>query len=218
MWHVDLEAAPPPVGTSWLESASPAKPSTTLCAQVAFLVMPSPVTSMMLCGIVQIRGTSAALLPVKFNMLVCSSVRTSCPLTAFDVLTSHYDIFVQEYHTLLAALRQHDAIFCHWSRLPGRKERPLTTCFVSDFAPSGFLFLNLLSSTNIIFDPLFLFRLKFVFVPYSLLFCLVSQYDGGFILDYHVNSPPAGSAGNHQYSDLTTRFGGFDFSLFGGTI
>ena len=121
-WHVDLEAAPPPAGTSWLESASPAKPSTTLYAQVDFLVMPSPVTSMMLCGIVQIRGTNAALLPVKFNMLDCSSVRTSSLLMAFDVLTFHYDLFVQEYHILLAALRQHVAIFCHWSPLPRRKE------------------------------------------------------------------------------------------------
>ena len=129
MWHVDLEAAPPPAGTSWLESASPAKPSTTLCTQVAFHVMPSPVTSTMLCGIVQIRGTSVALLPVKFNMLACSSVRTNCPLMVFDVLTFHYDIFVREYHTILAALRQHVAIFCRWSRLPRRKERLLTTWF-----------------------------------------------------------------------------------------
>ena len=118
MWHVDLEAAPPPAGTSWLESASPAKPSTTLCAQVAFLVMPSPVTSMMLCGIVQIRGTSAALLPAKFNMLVCSSVRTNCPLTAFDDLTFHYDLLAQLYFALPAALRQYVAIFCHRSLLP----------------------------------------------------------------------------------------------------
>ena len=212
MWHVDLEAAPPPAGTSWLESASPAKPSTTLCAQVAFLVMPSPVTSMMLCGIVQIRGTSVALLPVKFNMLV-SSARTNCPLTAFDVLTFHYDIFVHEYHTLLAALRQHvatGAVFL--------EEKNARLPLVSDFVPSGFLFLNLLSSTNIIYDPLVLFRLKFVLVPYSLLFYLVSQYDGGFILDYYGNSPPTGSAGDHQHADLPAHFGGFDFSFLGGTI
>ena len=72
----------------------------------------------MLCGIGLTIGTSAALLPVRFNMLDCSSVRMSSLLMAFDVLTFHYDFFGQEYHYLLAALRQHVAIFCQWSSLP----------------------------------------------------------------------------------------------------
>ena len=89
-------------------------------------MMPSPVTSTMLCGIGLTIGTSVALLPVKFNMLDCSSVRTSSLLMAFDVLTFHYDFFVQEYHNLLAALRQHVAIFCQWSPLPRKKRTEKT--------------------------------------------------------------------------------------------
>ena len=85
------------------------------------LVIPSPATSTMLCGIGLTRGTSVALLPVKFNMLDCSFGQMSSPLMAFDVLIFLYDYLIPMYYILLAALRQLVAIFCHWSSLPTEK-------------------------------------------------------------------------------------------------
>ena len=124
-WHAYLEAARPPADTSWLESASPASFNTTWYVRVDSLVMPSPATSTMLCGIGLTRGTSVALLPVKFNMLVCSFVQTSSPLMASDVLTFLYDFFIHMYYILLAALRQLVAIFCQRSSLPKRTRKEL---------------------------------------------------------------------------------------------
>ena len=60
----------------------------------------------MLCEIGLTRGTSVALLPVNFNMLVCSFVQMSSPLMASDVLTFLYDFFIHMYYILLAALRR----------------------------------------------------------------------------------------------------------------
>ena len=180
-------------------------------------MMPSPVTSTMLCGIGLTIGTSAALLPVRFNMLDCSSVRTSSLLMAFDVLTFHYDFFVQEYHYLLAALRQHVAIFCQWSSLP-RKKRTDQTARLSLFYLLTCPPISLASTlplTNLFF--LFLW-LKLIVLPYSFLLYLILSNDGGFFLDYNGNSSPAGSTGHHQHADLPTRFGGFDFSFLGGTL
>ena len=87
----------------------------------------------MLCGIGLTRGTSAAHLPVKFNMLDCSFGQMSSPLMASDVPTFLYDFFIHMYHILLAALRQLVAIFCQRSSLPTEKGPAPATNYFSTF-------------------------------------------------------------------------------------